>query len=366
VNDPIVIDVRMLRQSGIGTYIRNIVPVLIKLRPTHMFCLIGNKIDLDAFEWSREENVVVINSRAPIYSVSEQLALVGKAPRNAALFWSPHYNIPLFYRGKLLVTVHDVFHLANSHYVNGVHKRIYARYFFNTIRRKAARIICSSNFTASEFARLVGDAEIEVIYPGVSPDFFDIPREHSLFSRPYFLCVGNVKPHKNLGRLIKAFKKIEGDVPHLLVIVGQKDGFITGDPTVQEIIDRGPERIIFTGHVPDSLLRQYFVQSDALVFPSVYEGFGIPPLEAMACGIPVLASRIESVKEICKDSVLYMDPLDIDDISEKMRLVVHDTSLRSALVEHGASCVRTYNYESTAKKIADLMSQIIEDGASKR
>src|SRR5262249_5572286 len=123
----ISIDIRMINSSGIGTYLQNLIPLVIDELHEHNFYLLGNNLKLSNYEWTLKKNVKVVNFDSPIYSISEQILLKKKIPENTSLFWSPHYNIPLFYRGKLLVTIHDVLHLALPRIFDGFREKIYSK-----------------------------------------------------------------------------------------------------------------------------------------------------------------------------------------------------------------------------------------------
>lgn len=354
----------MLYASGIGTYLQNLVPRIVAAHPEIRFHLLGDISEISSYDWAHFGNVALVDCQAPIYSVAEQLAVVRKIPRETTLFWSPHYNIPLLYRGRLLVTVHDVFHLAMPEYVDGFHRRLYARGMFAALRRKANAILCDSEFTQDELRRLTGrDAQkLYTIHLGLDHSLFQVQRDCNPHLRPYLLFVGNVKPHKNLKTLLNAFKLIENQIPHDLVIVGKKEGFITGDKSVvAEAVSLG-DRVKFTGYVEDNLLRQYYVHADALVLPSLYEGFGLPPLEAMACGCPAIVSRATSLPEVCGDAALYCDPRSAKDIAEKIRRLVRDPSLREDLQKRGPEQASRFRWERCAEQTFDVIERMLRAG----
>ena len=356
----LAIDVRMLTNSGIGTYLRHVLPCLISLRTEERFNLVGNSAELDGFPWSRCHNVAVVDCQSPIFSVDEQIRLPRLIPAQSDLFWSPQFNIPLFYRGKLLVTVHDVSHLALPQYMGGLHKRLYATTLFTALRRKANAIICDSQFTADELIRLAGvkASKITVVHLGVDEAWFSIPKKARPHGRPYFLFVGNVKPHKNLSALIAAFQSITDRISHDLVIVGKKEGFITADRMVMRRAEMLGERIRFTGFVDDPLLKQYFVHADAFVLPSLYEGFGLPPLEAMACGCPAIVSRAASLPEVCRDAAIYCDPRDIKDIADRMLYVVTHDSVRAELRERGVEHARRFTWDKCTRETGAVVERL--------
>jgi glycosyltransferase involved in cell wall biosynthesis len=357
----IAIDSRMYRSSGIGTYIRNIIPYIVEGLPNESFALIGNLQELADVAACYGKRVRLIRSSAPIYSLAEQCDLVRSLPVETKLFWSPHYNIPLFYRGKLLVTIHDVFHLAMPQFVEGLHKRLYARMMFAALKEKASEIICDSTFTEKELNRFTGvnRNKTSVIHIGVSKFWFAKKQDYPPHPRPYILYVGNVKPHKNLSRLIEAFALIMNSIPIDLVIVGKTEGFVTKDNHVEGQAQKLGDRVRFTGVINDYALRNYYSNALTLVLPSLYEGFGLPPLEAMACGCPVIVSNTASLPEVCGDAVLYCEPLDPTDIAEKILLLARDTELRNTLTQKGLERARNFTWQKCALETTRVIERIM-------
>jgi glycosyltransferase involved in cell wall biosynthesis len=358
----LAIDARMLHFSGIGTYLRALLPRLISQAPELQFHLIGDPGELAACTWAGAPNVALIGCGARVYSAGEQLQLWRSVPAQCGVLWSPHYNIPMLTGKRLVVTIHDLFHLATLSELQGVHKRLYARLLFGAVARKAERVICVSEFTAGELARLTGmeRARMRVIHNGVEPSWSGVERVAPRDGRPYFLYVGNVKPHKNLARLVDAFAGVAGRVPHDLVIVGKREGFITGDETVAGRAASLGERVRFTGFIDDCELACYFAGADCLVFPSLYEGFGLPPLEAMACGCPVLASRAASLPEVCADAALYCDPYSVPDIAEKLVLMAGDRPLREDLARRGRERAGHFSWDRAAQQTLAVLREALQ------
>lgn len=357
----IAIDARMISASGIGRYLKNIIERLIPSHPRWTFYLLGKKETLQQNNFAKHPNVRIIHSEEPIYSIREQTGLHKKIPKNIDLLWVPHYNIPIFYQGKLLVTIHDVFHLAMPKFVEGIHKKLYAKIMFYLATKKAAQIICVSKFTAEELKKrtTVKQKKINIIYNGVDENWFQIKKEKPPHHKPYLLYVGNIKPHKNLVKLLQAFYLIHHKIPHDLVLVGKKEGFITGDMQVGEIAKKLSERVVFTGYVNDDMLKQYFIHAETLVFPSLYEGFGLPPIEAMACGCPAIVSKIAAMPEICEENAIYCNPYDEKDIAEKIMLAVENPEIRKQLSETGKIYARRFSWTACAKDIGIIMEKII-------
>lgn len=361
----ITIDARWLNTSGIGTYLRNTLPGVMAAFPEEEFCLLGDKSALAKLEGANRANVRLVDVKAPMYSLAEQLELKRKIPKETSLFWATHYNIPLLYRGRMLVTVYDLFHLAMPKLVGGLHKRLYAKVMFNAVRRKASAIITISHFTKKELVRFVGEGlqEIHPIHLGVDESWFNIERANNPYGKPYLLYVGNVKPHKNLSTLIGAFGSLVDKIPHDLVIIGKKEGFITGDKIVASEATKLGNRVHFTGYLEDKLMRQYFAHADVFVFPSLYEGFGLPPLEAMAAGCPVIVSEAASLPEVCGDSVLYCNPYKYEDIAKKIMEILNNETLRNELRNKGIAHAHKFTWEKccieTCNVIKDLVANTI-------
>jgi len=354
----LTIDLRMINASGIGTYIKNVVPLVINELDGVNFTLLGNLKELELID----KKVNKVEFTSPIYTPREQLEFLKKVPKETSLLWVPHINIPIFYRKKLLVTVHDIFHIANPDYVKGLHRKLYAKTLYKSVRNHAEAIICVSEFTKKEFCKLLHHDKnnIYTIHNGIDPSWRDIPKMSRLHEKPYLLFVGNVKPHKNLKNLLIAYKKVMNNIPHDLVIVGKKEGFITGDNEILKMAEPLGSRVHFTGFVSDNELKQYYKSADALVFTSFYEGFGLPPLEAMACGCPVISSNAASLPEVCGDAASFVNPYEPDDIADKIRLLTHDQDLRKQLISKGLERINLFSWRKSAKKTSSVIERVLK------
>lgn len=346
----------MIRHTGIGTYLRNLLPRLITRCAGWRFRLLGDPDLLTRELGVSGGTVEIVPFRAPIYGVAEQLWWLSHAPR-ADVLWIPHYNIPLHYRGRLAVTVHDLAHLVLPEHASRPLRKLYARSLFGAVRRRADAIVFVSRFTAQEFRTRVGAprGETRIISEGVDPLWY-APRDPWPHPRPYMAFVGNLKPNKNIGRLLAAFDLIAGRVPHDLVIVGRRDGFLP-DRATQTILDRLKGRLHFTGHLDDDLLVRRIVGSaDLLVVPSFYEGFGLPVLEAMASGCAVLAARATALPEVGGDAVAYCDPFSPDDIAAQLGTLLLQPELRQRLAEAGRRQARRFDWDPAAEETAALLA----------
>lgn len=353
----------MFRSSGIGTYLQNLVPRLLEAGLELRFTLLGKRADLSNCSWFTPEKAELVPCASRIYSVAEQIELPRKIPRDTALFWTPHYIIPVAYGGRLLATVHDVFHLAMPKLTGGLHKRFYARAIFSALRRKASGIICVSRFTKEEFLRHAGPtrAELTVIYNGVEPRWFQIEKNGPPHPRPYLLFVGNIKPHKNLPRLIQAFALLKDQIPHDLVLVGQAEGFITGDANAFRAAEGLGGRVVFTGALAHEspALRQYYAHASLLASPSLYESFCLPAMEALAAGCPVLVSNVAAFPEIYQDAAAYCNPYDVPDISRQLLSLLQNETLRARLREKGRQIARNFSWDKAAAETSAVIQRLL-------
>ena len=342
----------MIDHSGIGTYIKNLIPLIIEAMPDSNFYLLYNKKNIlnDKFNLP---NVELILFKSNIYTISEQFEYYKIAKINLDYFWSPHYNIPIFIYMKLIVTIHDIFHLKDKKLT--FIKKIYAQFMFFIIKNKASKIITDSNFTKSEMINHLNikSSSIQVVHLGVNPYFKKINKR---IKDKFLLYVGNIKKHKNLNFLLKAFDLIDNKNLKLY-IVGDYQELRTPDYEVLNSINNN-DNIILKGRINNELLREYYSNAEIFIFPSKYEGFGLPPLEAMACGCPVLASNKAAIPEICSSAAQYFDPYNIDDLVGKINNLMNDKILRDELISQGYKNILNYSWNNSSDKIINLIENM--------
>jgi glycosyltransferase involved in cell wall biosynthesis len=341
----------MSRSSGIGVYLREIVR---RLATRHQ-----HQVSLELLGGVSVPGVARQPYRAPIYSLAELVEPAFRVRQSTDVFWCPNYNTPLASAGALVVTVHDLCHLALPELFGSKVKSTYARLMFANVRRRAAKVICVSEFTASELVRLTGieRERIVVIKSGIDERWLQPILDPRPIPQPYILCVGNVKPHKNLKGMLRAYEALKDRIPHRLVIIGKIEGLITPDRGVLDLAERLKDRVSFTGEISDEELRRYYAHADLLAHPSLYEGFGFPPLEAMAVGVPVAASRAASIPEICGDAVAYFDPRDIDEMAAVILQTLESEDLRASLRARGKRHVTQYSWSLTTDRVVEVFRE---------
>jgi glycosyltransferase involved in cell wall biosynthesis len=360
----LLIDLRKARDSGIGTYIRSVVPrVLDRLELKSVGALVANE-SADAHDYLRGHRLELIRLPAKSLSLREQWTL-RYAIRGSRLFWATSLAHPLRSATPIAAMVHDVLQLALTGPAAGsALVRTASRVFLANLRRHARLLLFNSEFTRSEFARHVGpsNADQRVAPLGVEPRWFDPPviAEPPLPTRPYFICVGNVRPHKNLRMLLAAFEQVAGELPHLLVVIGQHAGFRTGDESMVASMKALGERVRFLGFLDDAQLHRWVAGADAMIFPSLYEGFGLPALEAMAAKSMLLASNAGALPEVCGDAARYFDPRSVDGLAALLReQAFMDASQREAWTLRGRERARQFTWERTANITADALDRLL-------
>jgi glycosyltransferase involved in cell wall biosynthesis len=286
--------------------------------------------------------------------------------QRAEVFYSPTPDGMLRPPCPQVVTIHDLLPL---HYPGTFPRlRHYVRHFFPPLLRASAAVITDSESTRRDIRSHFGSATpVHVIHPGYSSDVFQPPPAErcgrvaaDLGLGDYVLAVGETRPYKNIARLIRAFAALP-DRTIQLAIVGNANRF---DRAVRELPAtlHVADRVRFIGTVDDPTLAALYGGARLFAFPSLFEGFGIPPLEAMACGCPVLASNATSIPEVCGDAVVYADPLDVAALSRGMHQILGSESLRSELREAGLERVKAFSYDRTAAAILEVLERAAGGG----
>jgi glycosyltransferase involved in cell wall biosynthesis len=365
----VAIDARMLGYSGIGTYLKNLLENYARMEREFSFRLACprqesvREFGSDRFTWVRAD--------APIYGLREQWQ-IPRAAEGADLLHCPHYNVPCFYRGRLLVTIHDLTHIMDRAFRRTLPSLVYARPMLAIASWKADHIVTDSEFTKRQIVeRLrIAPEKVTVIYLGVSPQFrvcnheqaFRVASSALQLRRPYLLYIGTLKPHKNIPTLIRAFALLRGrkKVEHQLLIVGD-------DPKWKEGLVRLCSQLGIAGHVSffphvaHAILPQVYAGADLLVMPSFIEGFGLPVLEAMACGTPVVCSRATSLPEVAGEAAEYFEPASVEDLAAAMEGVLSSTERQAELRRKGLERARLFSWEECARRTLEVYRKVLEE-----
>jgi glycosyltransferase involved in cell wall biosynthesis len=342
----LLFDVRHIQQSGIGTYIGAFLPYLeetLSQRGRTLAVL----ADPDTVPPVREATAVVLSEPpgAAMYSVREQQAWNHALKRvRPKAIWLPHYPFPMALlrpgnrRILKFITVHDALHIQDESISGqGAARRTYARTMVNLDARMCTKIFTPSQAAAASIRQVAPSAPI-IVTPIPMDDVWFTPADPDLcpIEGEYILYVGNVKRHKNLPLLIKAFGEVADAIPHKLVIAGGGEGVKVLDERIPALAAGHGDRVHVTGRVDFAVLRSLLAGADLLVMPSFYEGAGLPPLEAMASGTAVLSSDIPSLRETCGEGAEYFDPYDHRGLADLIRTYCRDDDARAALAARGS------------------------------
>lgn len=268
---------------------------------------------------------------------------------------------------KLICTVHDFSFSLHPQW----HPQERVEYLKKNIHlvKKADHIITGSNFTKQEIVEYmqIPDAKISVIHHGVNHELYreyiqdELQETKTKFDLPkkFLLFVGSIEPRKNLLVLLMAYnllaKEEKGDLP--LILVGFKGW--SNQETMQEI-QKNQEHIRYLGYVTDTELAHIYNLADIFIYPSLYEGFGLPPLEAMACGTPVIVSNVASLPEVCGNAALYVDPTDIEDIKDKILTLLGDEKLREDLSKKSKAQAALFSWDKAAQEHLKVIASLLE------
>jgi glycosyltransferase involved in cell wall biosynthesis len=382
----IVIDVRRVRDFGIGTYIRNLAHALSDLDKVNRYVLVGFKQDRALLADLSK------NFQFAAYARSDEdpwdnLAFPMFLRRfSADLVHIPLNIVPLALPRPYVVTIHD---MASLLFDGGSGIRMSARRF--RLRRglqRADRVIAVSDATRRDVQKLlpIPNDRIRVVYNAPDPEFFGQhpaadarlagPDVHNLERQrileryqihyPFLLYAGNIRKQKNIPRLVDAFAVVRQAMAEHpvykdlhLIIIGDE---ISQHPAVRRAVIQGrvEHAVRFLGFVPFDTLRNFFEAAEAFVFPSLYEGFGLPPLEAMASGTAVVTSGVSSLPEVVGDAAMLVNPENVFDIARGIKEVLLDEELRHTLIERGHEQAAKFSWQRAAREVLDIYREVAE------
>jgi glycosyltransferase involved in cell wall biosynthesis len=377
------IDARKLHDFGIGTYIRNLLRQLARLDHDTEFVLLCRPGDIQALN-ALGPNFRAVAVDAGNYSVSEQIRIpLALRREGVTLFHAPHYVLPALVSCRSLVTIHDCIHLRFPQYLPNRFALTYARRSMSLAAKRATRIFTVSESSKRDIMRFFGTApeKIDVIHNAFDARFGAEPCEEDMarvgeryqLHDQFVLYAGNVKPHKNLERLIDAFHLVRKQgLGHLkLVLIGDE---ISKYAALRRAVHRHQlhKYVRFLGYLPEETLAVMYRLASVFVFPSLYEGFGLPPLEAMASGTPVVTSNVSSLPEVVGDAAVLVDPYDPAAIADGIHRILIDDRLRDDLRRRGLARAQQFSWEKSVRRVWDIYRDLgtdslvsrVESGAS--
>ena len=281
------------------------------------------------------------------------------------LLWSSANTGPLAVNNQV-VTIHDLSTLDHPEWFSHRFSTWY-RFLLPKLAQRVRKIITDSQFSKSRIVDLleIPEERVIVIKGGVGESFYPIPKERTKIilskfgiNEAYFLYVGSLEPRKNLSRLLRAWERVVIDFQDLELVVAGESSY----PFREVDLGERNQRVRFLGRVVDADLPALYSGALAFVYPSLYEGFGLPPLEAMACGVPVVTSNITSLPEVVGDAGLLFNPYNVGEIAATINEIISNENLRQELRQRGVERASKFSWETTAQRVWEVLCQAAMEG----
>ena len=378
----ILIDARLALNAttGIGNYLVNLVETLLSIDNKNKYrILIRENLKQDhPFKQWQQQNLIAEKSRiAPVRPGQHLLIPLKLRGRDIDVYHYPHFDLPLLQRYRSVVTIHDLKYIIAPELFPefGSLKKLYMSFCYRMSCRKAKKIIVVSENTKRDLVRLyqVSPLKIAVIPLAASLNFKPTASKTEIHSqliklgvnKRYFLVIGERRPHKNLVRIIEAFQifKQHGFDDYKLVVIGKKYGSYSEPEQKIEQLNLN-EDVILKGYVSDEELPLYYQGAEAFLFTSLYEGFGIPILEAMSCGTPVITSNISSLPEVAADAALCINPVSSSAIAEAMERLVLQPELKANLISKGLKRAKMFSWKQAAEQTLAVYQEVFSHAAT--
>ncbi len=372
----ILIDIRLLGpggNSGIEEYTRQLLTHLFALDAKNHYTLFYNgviKTPLPPLV-KNHPNVSIMDWRVPNRLLDLSMRIIHRPQidrgRNFDLMFSPHFTQASTAHTPRIITFHDLSFLHHHDFFRARQKFWHWLQNFRETARDADHIIADSEFTKYDLVHTlhVPEEKITVIAPGVNPALHPLPasnaglkefRTRHNLNFPFLLSVGTLEPRKNIQGLIRAFNLLKRDTQFsdLRLIIAGREGWLYENILTEAKRSPHQDHIIFWGKMSEDDKLYLYNQAVVFLYPSFFEGFGFPPLEAQACGTPVILGDRTSLPEIVGDSAIRVNPWNIDEIAFELKRVLGDQTLRTTLIENGKENAKRFNWETTAKKTLTL------------
>jgi len=355
--------------AGLGRYVEGLVDHLLPLKERgHDYTLYFHQIDSRLLKWQEQAKQIVL--KAPLTNLWTHATLplhLLRHPVDVCHF--PNFIAPLVANCKIVITIHDLnFLLFPKNFTLRTYLALASQVRMSA--RKSDAIMVDSESTKADVMRLlrVPEEKLNVVYAGIHNRFRPVDDTTAIDGikskyhlEHYVLCVGSLAPQKNLNRLIRAYAKFKQrtNSHYKLVIAGGQAWKYSS--IFEEIKQLGiTDDVVFTGYVPDEELPVLYSGATAFIYSSLYEGFGFPVLEAMACGTPTITSNVSSMLEVGGKAALFADPYSEDDISNAINRLLEDQVLRQNMVQAGFEQVRKFSFERMAREALHVYEKVMK------
>ncbi len=371
-----------MTEFGVGTYIRNVVRTLAQLDRESKYFLIGSP-DKVAECSPLPPNFHAVALGGSDDTLQGNLAFRAIVRRlECDVVHIPHlFWIPRGLSCPYVLTVHDLLeHMYGSRNASSLRRNVHF-YLTRRVLRRAARVIAVSQFTKNEIEKLLAipDARIEVVYNAIDERFLhghateadrELIAQRYLVNYPFILYAGAIRPHKNVVRIIEAFSALKSELQKeqryldlKLIIIGDD---LSSHPRLRRTVVRSAVQndVRFLGFVPIEVLRIFYDVAKIFVFPSLYEGFGLPPLEAMAHGTPVVTSNTSSLPEVVGNAALLVNPENVFEIRRGLQRALLDSALREQMKQRGYEQAQRFSWTTSVARILEIYREVAGDKVS--
>ena len=356
----IAIDARMIKPGsmhGIARYVYELLRCLAEIQSPHEFLIVVNaNSPLEHEIWPKNMQLVQVRARWISFREQWELPRLLKKIR-ADLFHAPSFVAPLICPCRLVMTIHDLNHLVLPQFYTPLHQ-FYYQFFVRSCIRRSEYILTVSHFSKNEIVRTLGLApeKVFVTYNGVSPSYAAVTDQEKLryvrdlyeLPEKFILCVSNNKPHKNVHQLVRAFCYSDLKIPLVLACAF--------DRSILRIAESFGKKhlVFFSKFIEEEHLPAVYSLTHLFVYPSTYEGFGLPPLEALSCGAPVVVAKSSSLPEVVGDQAIFTNPFDYQDIARALEQGVYDKELRGRLRTYGVQHAKRFSWETMTRQTLEI------------
>lgn len=358
------------KRTGVQRAAYNLVKTLIEVDRDNEYIIFTGKEQQGSPEWNYPNVTVVGDDLIPSESIRNHIWEQVRLPRLAAkykidILHSPANVAPLFYRGKSIIHIHDLCFVVNPQWYSFAFRTLY-NLIIPQLAKRATKVVTNSNNSKNDLLQFFGlpAEKVSLVYWAVD-DVFSLPptqevKDKRYMEEDYILYVGSLEPRKNINILIEAYEKLRHEYPaiktKLILIGGESPLFASVQLKAREFRDD----VIFKGFVTDLELGEFYRRAKLVAYPSLYEGFGLPPLEAMASGVPVVTSSTSSIPEVVGNAALLIDPKDREQLTKAMHRVLTDRTLRESMIKAGSQRVLRFNWYRVARGVLAVYYEVYQ------